>query len=69
MNFLDLSMVQLANEIKSKRISAQEVATFCLNKAKETNDLNAFTALDQEYVLAQAKLVDQKIAQGKPVCI
>ena len=67
MNFFDLSMTELANQIKSKRITAVEVATFCLNKAKETKDLNAFTVLDQEYVLAQAKQVDKKIAEGKPV--
>lgn len=65
MNFLDLSMVQLANEIKSKRITAVQVVNFCLNKARETKELNAFTVLDEEYVLAQAKLIDKKISQGK----
>ena len=35
--------------------------------SKTTGDLNAFTALDEDYVLAQAKNIDQKISQNLPV--
>ena len=67
MNFESISIVQLVEEIKSGRVSATDVSRFCLERASQTQSLNAFTALDEEYVLQQAKAIDKKVAQGKPL--
>jgi len=66
MNFENMTMLQLIQAIKSGKTTATEVARFCLDITNKTKSLNAFTALDEEYVLQQAKQIDDKIAQGKP---
>lgn len=51
--------------LDSKKISATELAQEALNKAKRLSRLNAFLHIDPDLTLAQAKIADDLIAQGK----
>lgn len=68
MSIITQSAVQIAREIKSGAISATEVATATLARARALNPkVNAFTAITEARALADAAAVDAAIARGEAV--
>jgi len=60
------SALQIAADIKAKKISATEVVRNTLDDIKKrNNDINAFLTVSADYALKKAKEVDAMIASGK----
>lgn len=59
---------ELHNKLTSKAISAKELASEYLARAKEKNPtLNALITISEEKALSQAEAIDEKIAKGENV--
>jgi len=60
----DLTVAQLATQLKAREVSAQEVATHFLARAKTHESLGSFVAVDEAVTLRQAALSDVRLANG-----
>ena len=60
----DLSVADLAQQLKDRKISAVEAAQHFLARAEQHRDLGAYLALDEGVTLAQARAADERIAKG-----
>jgi aspartyl-tRNA(Asn)/glutamyl-tRNA(Gln) amidotransferase subunit A len=60
----DLSVHALAQALRSKQVSAVEVAQHFLDRASAHTNLGAFVAIQPETTLAQAHAADARIANG-----
>jgi aspartyl-tRNA(Asn)/glutamyl-tRNA(Gln) amidotransferase subunit A len=60
----DLSVVQLAQALRTKQVSAVEVAQHFLGRVHAHSDLGSFLATDADVTLAQARAADVRLAQG-----
>ncbi|WP_332815033.1 Asp-tRNA(Asn)/Glu-tRNA(Gln) amidotransferase subunit GatA [Ramlibacter sp.] len=60
----DISVADLARRLKSRDVSAVEVAQHFLARGEAHGDLGAFLATDPEVTLAQARAADERIAAG-----
>jgi len=60
----ELTVAQLADELRGKKISATEAARHFLERGARHGSLGAFLAVDEEVTLAQAKAADERIAAG-----
>jgi len=60
----DLSVVQLATQLRAKDISAVETAQHFLARIKAHESLGTFLAIDEEVTLRQARAADARIAAG-----
>ncbi len=60
----DLSLVQLATQLRQRTVSAQETAQHFLARAKAHDDLGAYVARDEGVTLAQARAADERLANG-----
>ncbi len=60
----DLSVADLAQRLKTKEVSALEVAQHFLARGETHRDLGAYLATDSEATLAQARAADQRLARG-----
>ncbi|MES3011181.1 MAG: Asp-tRNA(Asn)/Glu-tRNA(Gln) amidotransferase subunit GatA [Pseudomonadota bacterium] len=60
----DLSVAQLAAQLRAKTVSATEAAQHFLQRAQTHAALGAFLATDTEATLAQARAADARIAAG-----
>ena len=58
----DLTVAQLAANLRDRKVSAVEAATHFLARAKNHAALGAFLALDEEVTLAQARAADLALA-------
>ena len=66
MDFLNDSVAQIAARVNSGEQSAREVTEHAIAKITELNpSINAFVAWDGEQALAQADLIDAKVAAGE----
>jgi Asp-tRNA(Asn)/Glu-tRNA(Gln) amidotransferase A subunit family amidase len=64
----ELSLAQAALEIREGRLSAVELAQACLERvASVESEVQAWTFLDRDHVLAQAERADDWRRQGKPL--
>ncbi len=63
----NLTLLLAAQKIKKQQITAVQLCTACLKKHKQNTSLNAFTAVDEKYVLQQAEAIDKKISKGEKV--
>ena len=63
-NLHDLGVAVLAAKLKTREVSAVEVATHFLQRARTHQHLGAFVAMDEEVTLAQARAADARLAQG-----
>jgi Asp-tRNA(Asn)/Glu-tRNA(Gln) amidotransferase A subunit family amidase len=64
----ELSLAQAALEIREGRLSAVELAQACLDRVGEVEDqVQAWTFLDPQHVLAQAERADDWRRHGKPL--
>ncbi|MFD1712631.1 Asp-tRNA(Asn)/Glu-tRNA(Gln) amidotransferase subunit GatA [Ottowia sp. GY511] len=60
----DLTVAQLAARLKSRDVSADEVARHFLARSQAASDLGAYLALDEEATLAQARAADALLTAG-----
>jgi aspartyl-tRNA(Asn)/glutamyl-tRNA(Gln) amidotransferase subunit A len=60
----DLSVAELARRLKTKDVSATEVATHFLARGQSHAALGAYLATDEAVTLAQAQAADERIAHG-----
>ena len=60
-----LSVTELARQLREKKVSAVETAQHFLARMAAHQDLAAFLAVDEEATLAQARAADAAIAGGK----
>ena len=60
----DLTVAQLAANLRDRKVSAVEAATHFLARAKNHAALGAFLALDEDVTLAQARAADVALAAG-----
>jgi len=59
-----LSLTDLAQQLRGKKISATETAQHFLGRMRAHQDLAAFLAVDEEATLAQARAADAALAAG-----
>lgn len=65
MNLLHAKATEIVSSVKSKKISAFEVASFFLNRVKKLNpELNALISINDN-ILEDAKILDKKIEKGE----
>ncbi len=64
MSLHDLSVAELARQLKTRDVSAVEAAQHFLARSKAHDDLGAWLARDEEVTLAQARNADERIAKG-----
>jgi aspartyl-tRNA(Asn)/glutamyl-tRNA(Gln) amidotransferase subunit A len=68
MDITSLKSWELREKILKKEISSYEVTEAFLEKIDEVEDeINAFITIDADRALESAKIVDQKIMEGKKV--
>lgn len=68
MSLSALGLSEAATEIREGRATSTELVTACLDRiAAVEPDVQAFVALDREYVLQQARERDEHRAHGRPV--
>ncbi|QBK03856.1 Asp-tRNA(Asn)/Glu-tRNA(Gln) amidotransferase subunit GatA [Hylemonella gracilis] len=60
----ELSVAQLAAQLRAKQVSAVETARHFLKRIHTHQNLAAFLALDEEATLAQARAADTRLAAG-----
>ncbi len=60
----DLSLVQLAEQLRKQNVSAQETAQHFLARARTHESLGVYLARDEAVTLAQAKAADERLASG-----
>jgi Asp-tRNA(Asn)/Glu-tRNA(Gln) amidotransferase A subunit family amidase len=66
MDFRTTSLADLAHSVRTKAISARELAQAALDRIELLNPhYNAFVALDAERALAEAAALDERIAAGQ----
>src|SRR5574343_17345 len=59
-----LSVAELAQQIRDKQVSAVETAQHFLARIRAHEDLGAFVDLNEEATLAQARAADAALARG-----
>ena len=60
----DLSVAQLASQLRERKVSALETAQHFLTRIKRHTALGAFLAIDEEVTLRQARAADVALAAG-----
>ncbi len=60
----DLTAAQLARALAERKVSAAEVASHFITRAKAHQGLAAFVAMDEDVTRQQAALADQRLAAG-----
>ena len=58
------SIAELSQGLAAKQYSSQELTQLFLDRIKQHQELNCFITITEEQALAQAKLADQRIADG-----
>ncbi len=67
MNLFELSAAELSAKVKSKELSAQEIAMVFLERAKTLNPrVKAFIEIDEKGALETAEKIDKQISAGQP---
>lgn len=67
MDLLKADFTEIVDSVKSKKISAQEVTQFYLDRiSKLDNKLNSYTFINQQAII-EAKAIDEKISKGHEV--
>ena len=60
----NLTLVQLAQQLRDKQVSAVEAAQHFLDRAQAHQQLGAYVAIDADATLAQARAADARLALG-----
>ena len=61
----DLTVAQLATQLRERKVSAVEAATHFLGRIQAAPQWGAFVALNEEATLAQARAADARVAAGE----
>jgi aspartyl-tRNA(Asn)/glutamyl-tRNA(Gln) amidotransferase subunit A len=64
MTLHDLTLTQLADRLRTKKVSAVEAAQHFLARGKQHESLGAYLAVDEGVTLAQARAADERLGQG-----
>jgi aspartyl-tRNA(Asn)/glutamyl-tRNA(Gln) amidotransferase subunit A len=64
MSIHDLTVAQLARQLRAKEISAVEVAKHFMARGAAHESLGCYLATNEEVTLAQAKAADARISAG-----
>ena len=67
MDFRERSVEEWAAAVRSREVSAREMVEGSLAAIDAHKDLNAFVATDPERSLAEAELIDARLAEGEEV--
>lgn len=68
MDFRQVSVAELAEQVRARKVSARELTQAALDRIDALDDeINAFVALDPEGALAQAAAIDERVAAGDAV--
>lgn len=68
MDFREISVVDLAAQVSGRELAAREVVAAALERIERLDhDVGAFVAVDPEAALAEAAVIDERIAQGEDV--
>ena len=60
------TLIELTEDIKSRKISSTELTEFYLNRIKKYDGkLNSFITITEEHALQRAKIADKEIAKGE----
>jgi len=63
-----LSMIEIAEAVQSRKISAEEVMKDCLERIHDRNpEIGAFVYVDDDAAISQAKTVDIRLAAGEEI--
>ena len=65
MNWHTQTIKELSVALNSKKISAQELAAYFLDRISKSTDINAFVDLNPEQTLLQAKEADAQLSKGQ----
>jgi len=60
----DLTLAELANQLRSRKVSAVETAQHFLARAQSHANLGAFLDTNTDATLAQARAADTRLAAG-----
>ena len=60
----DLTVTQLASQLRDKKVSAAEVARHFLARGRQHEALGAYLAMDEGVTLSPARAADERIAKG-----
>jgi aspartyl-tRNA(Asn)/glutamyl-tRNA(Gln) amidotransferase subunit A len=67
-DFRDHRLEDLADRVRTRRISAEELVGFALRTIEKLNaPLNAWASLDADRALADARVIDERLATGQDV--
>lgn len=64
MNLLDNSMLMLGKQLRTRQLSVPELVSACLARERATRDLNAFTEVYEDKVIALAEASQKLLDQG-----
>jgi aspartyl-tRNA(Asn)/glutamyl-tRNA(Gln) amidotransferase subunit A len=68
MDFLDVSVEALAEQVRNGEVAARELVTAALDRIERVDEaVHAFVAVDAEAALAEAHAIDERIAAGEDV--
>jgi aspartyl-tRNA(Asn)/glutamyl-tRNA(Gln) amidotransferase subunit A len=65
----EMTVAQLAGELRTKKVSAVEAAQHFLARGKQHESLGAYLAVDEGVTLAQARAADERIAKGEAAAL
>lgn len=63
-NLLNLSLIQVAKNLKNGEVTSEELTRACLERIKETAELNALISVDETIALTEAKKCDELLKSG-----
>ncbi len=66
-DLLALSAIEAIAQLKSQRITSEEIVMTALDRSAKLRHLNLFTTLDQEQALGAAREIDRRRAAGEDV--
>ncbi|MDD0811241.1 Asp-tRNA(Asn)/Glu-tRNA(Gln) amidotransferase subunit GatA [Curvibacter sp. RS43] len=65
----DLSVAELARQLRDRQVSAVEAATHFLGRIQAAPQWGAFVALNEEATLAQARAADERLSRGEALAL
>ena len=68
MTLFELSATEAISKIRNGEITSEELIRACLNRIEDVdNDIQAWTHLNPDYALEQARMLDAQRQKGGPV--
>ena len=65
MDYLSLNLYEIRDELEKGSITSLELTKMCLQRIKETSDINALVSVCEEYALKTAQRIDEDRKNGK----